>query len=121
MSGAAKWLSARLRSFGYAFAGLGFMLRTQGNAQVHFAATLAAAALGIGLRVGRNDWLWLIAAMALVWIAEALNTALEHLCDVASPGQHDSVRRAKDVAAGAVLIAAIAAAVIGLAVFVPYL
>lgn len=116
-----SFLAARLRSFGYALAGLAFMLRTQGNAQIHLAVTVIVAALGLWLNISRYDWLWLIAAMALVWIAEGLNTALENLCDVVSPNRHDGIRRAKDVAAGAVLVAAIAAAAIGLTVFLPYL
>lgn len=115
-----SWLAARLRSFGYAFSGLSFMLRTQGNAQAHLAVTLAAAAFGLWLGIGRSDWLWLILATALVWIAEALNTALEQLCDVVSPDRHEGIGRAKDISAAAVLAAAAAAATIGAMVFFPY-
>lgn len=114
------WIAARLRSFGFAFAGLAWMVRTQGNARIHALATVIVAIAGLALRVSGNDWLWLIAAMAMVWISEALNTALEQLCDVVSPGRHEAIRRAKDVAAGAVLVAAMAAAAIGLTVLWPY-
>lgn len=114
------WIAARLRSFGFAFAGLAWMVRTQGNAQIHALATVIVAIAGLALRVSGNDWLWLIAAMAMVWISEALNTALEQLCDVVSPGRREAIRRAKDVAAGAVLVAAMAAAAIGLTVLWPY-
>jgi diacylglycerol kinase (ATP) len=121
MSGAGGFLAARFRSFGFALSGLAFMLRTQGNARLHLVATVAVAGLGAWLGLDAGDWLWLVAAVALVWIAEALNTAIEHLCDVVSPERNGDVRRAKDVAAGAVFLAAIAAAAIGALVFWPYL
>lgn len=113
-------LAARAKSFLYAFAGLGHMLRTQHNAWVHLAASLGVAVAGFALRLTAADWRWLIAAMALVWIAEAVNTAFEHLCDVVSPQFHASVKLSKDIAAGAVLLAAVAAALIGATVFWPY-
>ena len=111
---------ARLRSFAYAFAGLSFVLRTQHNAWLHLLASLAVVAAGFALKVNADDWRWLIAAVALVWLAEAINTAFEHLCDVVSPEFHPSVKRAKDIAAAAVLVSAIAAALIGALTFAPY-
>jgi diacylglycerol kinase (ATP) len=114
-------VSGRLHSFGYAFAGLGLMLRTQHNAWIHLASTIAVCIGGLGLNVSREDWRWLVAAMVIVWIAEAFNTAFEHLCDVVSPGFHASVKASKDIAAGAVLIGAAGAMIIGITVFVPYL
>ena len=111
----------RTRSFRHAFAGLWLMLSTQHNAWVHLAATLLVSAAGLALKVSASDWRWLIAAIALVWISEALNTAFEHLCDVVSPDFHHAVRKSKDIAAGAVLISAIAAASIGALTFWPYL
>ena len=62
-----------------------------------------------------------VAAIVLVWVSEAMNTAFEHLCDVVSPDFHASVQKSKDIAAGAVLICAIAAVSIGVMVFAPYL
>jgi diacylglycerol kinase (ATP) len=114
-------IAARLKSFTYAFAGFAFMLRTQHNAWLHLLATFIVVAAGFALQVGANDWRWLIAAIALVWLAEAMNTAFEHLCDVVSPEFHQSVKRSKDIAAGAVLVAAIAAALIGVMTLWPYL
>ena len=113
--------AGRLRSVRYAVAGIAYMLRTQHNAWLHAAASAAVLVVGLALGVSAADWRWLIAAMALVWIAEAMNTAFEHLCDVVSPEFHASVQKSKDVAAGAVLLAAIAAAAIGASVLVPYL
>ena len=73
------------------------------------------------LRLSRAEWCWIILAIAIVWTAEALNTAFEFLADVASPEFHPTVRDAKDVAAGAVLVTAVASAVIGGLIFLPHL
>jgi len=114
-------VSARLKSFVFAFAGLGFMLRTQHNAWLHAVASLVVIGVGIGLRISVADWRWLIVAMAMVWVAEAFNTAVEYVCDVVSPGYAVAVKHAKDIAAGAVLICAIAAVFIGAFTLLPYL
>lgn len=111
----------RAKSFRYAFAGLGFMVRTQHNAWLHAAATIGAVGAGLAWGITGSDWKWLILTIAAVWVAETMNTAFEHLCDVVSPEHHDSVKLAKDVAAAAVLICAIAAVVMGWLIFGPYL
>jgi len=111
----------RIRSFGYAFQGLGFALRTQHNFRIQLVAAIACIMLGVLWRVSADDWRWLVVAIVLVLVAELLNTAFEHLCDVVQPELHASVKAAKDVAAGAVLVASIGAAVIGALVFWPYL
>src|SRR5262245_54585140 len=110
----------RLKSFKFAFAGFAYMLRTQHNAWAHLAASVVVVALGFALRVGADDWRWLVTAIALVWVAETMNTAFEYLCDVVQPEFHTSVQRAKDIAAAAVLVCAIAAAVLGAITFWPY-
>jgi diacylglycerol kinase (ATP) len=112
---------ARLKSFRFAFEGLAFMLRTQHNAWLHLIATILVIAAGLFLRVSAADWRWLVAAITLVWLAEAMNTAFEYLCDVVQPEFHISVKRAKDIAAGAVLICAIGAAMVGVLTLAPYL
>jgi diacylglycerol kinase (ATP) len=111
----------RLKSFRYAFTGLGFMLKTQHNAWVHLAITLVVVGAGLWLGISAVDWRWLIVAIALVWVAETTNTAFEFLCDAVVPNFHTSVEKAKDIAAAAVLICAAAAAIIGVLVFWPYL
>ena len=113
--------AARARSFGYAFRGVVTLLATQHNAWIHAAATVAVVALGAALGVSRLEWALLVFAIALVWTAEGLNTALEWLCDVAAPEYNPLVKKAKDVAAAAVLLAAIGSALIGLLVFGPRL
>lgn len=112
--------TGRLRSFRFAFIGLWTMLRTQHNAWVHAAATLAVIAAGLCLRINATEWCMLVLSIMAVWSAEALNTAFEFLADVASPEYHPAVKHAKDVAAAAVLIAAIGSVVIGALVFGPY-
>lgn len=112
---------ARLKSFTYAFEGFAFMLRTQHNAWLHLGATIVVVTLGFALRVDAEAWRWLIVSMALVWVAEAMNTAFEHLCDVVSPALHPSVKRSKDIAAAAVLVCAIAAVLLGAITLWPYL
>jgi len=114
-------ISARLKSFSHALSGLGLMLRSQHNAWIHLLETAMVVAAGLWLKVGPQDWRWIVLAIALVWVAEIVNTAFEHLCDVVQPDFHVAVKAAKDVAAGAVLIAALAAAAIGVLVFLPYL
>jgi len=114
-------IAARLKSFTFAFEGFAFMLRTQHNAWVHLVATIVVIALGFALQVSADAWRWLIAAMTLVWVAETMNTAFEHLCDVVSPQFHESVKRSKDIAAAAVLVCVIAATLLGGITLTPYL
>lgn len=97
------------------------MLRTQHNARIHAAATAAVAVTGVMLGLSASEWRWIVLAVMAVWTAEALNTAFEFLTDVASPSFHPLAGHAKDFAAGAVLISAVGAVVIGLLVFGPHL
>ena len=113
-------IAGRLRSLRNAVRGIVWMARTQHNARIHLAATLLVVALGWWLHISEADWRWLVIAIALVWAAEAMNTALEYLCNVVSPGFSPVVRNAKDIGAGAVLILSIGAAVLGVLVFLPY-
>ena len=113
--------TGRVRSFRHAIAGIARMIRCQHNAWIHAGATLIVLAAALALRVTAADWCWIILAISIVWTAEALNTAFEFLADAASPEFHPLVRDAKDVAAGAVLITAVAAAVIGALIFWPHL
>ena len=109
----------RIRSIRHAIDGFWLMLRTQHNAWVHLVTTIVVIVLGLVLGLTVEAWLALILAIAAVWIAEALNTAFELLCDVAQPDFHPAVKAAKDVAAAAVLLSAIAAVAVGTIVFLP--
>lgn len=112
-------LAARARSFRYAFRGVAALLRSEPNARIHAVAAGLACALGAFLDLPPSGWLWLAAAIAGVFAAEALNSALEALADAVHPAPHPLVARAKDLAAGAVLIAAAGAAAIGFLVLGP--
>ena len=112
--------AARFKSFSYAITGIGFMLKTQHNAWLHAVATLLVIALALYCDVSESDWRWLIVSMAMVWVAETLNTAVEYVCDVVSPGYSEAVKHAKDISAGGVLIAAVAALLVGVLTFWPY-
>jgi diacylglycerol kinase (ATP) len=113
--------TGRLRSVRYALRGIAIMLRSQHNAWLHAVATLAVLATGLALGLSTAEWCWIVLAVVSVWTAEALNTAFEFLTDVASPSFHPIAGQAKDVAAGAVLISAAGAIVIGLLVLGPRL
>jgi diacylglycerol kinase (ATP) len=113
-------MSARLQSFGFAINGMRFVVATQHNAWIHMTATVAVVLAAMALGISAQDWLWLFIAMALVWTAETFNTALELLCDVVSPAHNPSIGKVKDIAAGAVLICAVAAIIIGALVLGPY-
>jgi diacylglycerol kinase len=114
-----RFVKGRLVSFVPAFAGWAHVLRTQPNAWVHAAVTIAVVALALWLRVERVEWLALLLAIGLVWVTEFFNTALEAVVDLASPRQHRLAKAAKDVAAGAVVVAALIAALVGLLVLWP--
>lgn len=114
-------VTGRMRSFKYAFQGIGTLIRSQHNAWLHTFSTLIVIGLGLLVHLSRFEWSWLVLAMMAVWSAEALNTALEFLADATMPTHHPLVGKAKDVAAGAVLITAIGASVIGLLVLGPHL
>ena len=114
-------LAELARSFRYAFSGLAELLRSQHNARVHLFASLLVVIVGLSLGVTRIEWCALLLAMMLVWIAEALNTALEFLCNLVSPDFHPLIKKTKDVAAASVLISAAGAVVIGVLIFLPYL
>jgi len=112
---------SRLASFRHALRGIGRLLKTQANARIHLAASSAVVALGLWLPLTRTDWALLVLAMGGVWVAEAFNTALETLVDLVSPEWHSLARDAKDIAAGAVLLATLAAVALGLLVLAPAL
>jgi diacylglycerol kinase (ATP) len=113
--------TGRIRSFRYAVTGVIRMMRCQHNAWIHFVVTVGVVATGLFFQLSRGEWCWIVLAIAIVWTAEALDTAFEFLAEPASPNFSPIVRDAKDVAAGAVLITAIAAVISGGIVFWPHL
>lgn len=107
--------------FGAAFAGMANLLRTQRNFRIHILLGALAVALAAWLRLALSEWAILVLAVALVLVSEGLNTALEAVVDLVSPERRTLARRAKDLSATAVLLAAIAALVVGALLFLPRL
>ena len=114
-------IRARLRSFRYAFKGLVTMVREEHNFRIHLVAVAVVTGLGFYLQVSLRDWLWLIMAMGLVISAEIFNSAIERLVDLKQPNEDPKAGKIKDLAAGAVLVTAVTAAIIGLFIFWPYI
>jgi len=112
-------LRRRAQSFVFAFRGIAQMLVQEPNARIHTAVALGVVALGLWLDISRTQLAVLALAIGLVLVAEAGNTALEALADRLAPDHHPLVQTAKDVAAGGVLLAALAAAVAGLIILGP--
>lgn len=109
------------RSFRFALAGLGYLVRTQPNFRIEVVLGLLAVALGVLLGIAPGDWAILFIVIALVLILEGLNTSLELAIDLASPSIQPKARAAKDIAAGMVLVAALASVAVAIALFVPRL
>jgi diacylglycerol kinase (ATP) len=114
-----QFLRSRGLSFRYAFSGWWFVIRTQRNAWIHTLISIAVVIVSIWLGLSARDWAIIVVAIAMVWTAEFINTALEAVVDLASPQQHYLARVGKDVGAAAVLIAAASAALIGFLILGP--
>lgn len=110
-----------IRGFGYALNGIWHAAATQLNFRVHLVAALMAGYAGYALHISTGEWLWIIFCIAIVLVAELFNTALEFLTDLVSPEYNKKAGLVKDMSAGAVLITAICALLIGLIIFVPKL
>lgn len=115
-----RFVARRCRSIGHAAHGLALLVRGEVHGRLHLVATLLAVLAGVAVRLRFAEWRWIILACALVWSAEAFNTALERLCDRVCAAPDPAIGAAKDLAAGAVLVAALAALAIGATLFLPY-
>jgi len=113
------FILSRWHSFGHAFRGWAYVLRTQRNAWIHAAIATLVFILSFWLSLPPRDWAVIILAVGLVFGAEFINTAIEAVVDLASPVHHPLARVGKDVGAAAVLIAALAAILVGLLVLGP--
>jgi diacylglycerol kinase (ATP) len=114
-------IKKRLLSFRFAAKGILWMFKTQHNSRIHLVATILVIISGFVFRVSSGEWCILILAIGLVLAAEAINSSIESLVDLINPGFNDKAGKIKDLAAGGVLIAAIAAALAGLLIFIPKL
>jgi diacylglycerol kinase len=115
-----NWPLRRLAtSFRFALAGLGYLFRSQPNARIHLVITAVVVGMGLWLALPARDWAVIAVTAGLVFAAEALNTSLEAVVDLATSERHPLAQVAKDVGAAAVTLAAIAAVVVGLLLLGP--
>jgi len=112
-------LKKRVLSFKYAFQGIFTALKSQHNFQIHIIAAVIVIAAGFILDVSKMEWIILTLCIATVIAAELFNSSIEELTDMVSPEKNEKAGKVKDIAAGAVLVTAIAAAIIGLLIFLP--
>lgn len=116
-----NYLHQRIRSFGYALAGITTFFASQAHAKIHLLAILLITLLGFYLGLDKTEWCLIVLCMALVLCLEAVNTAIEFTVDLVSPAQHPLAKKAKDVAAGAVLLAVVGCGLVWAIIFVPKL
>ncbi len=109
----------RIKSFTYAFSGIKTLIVSEHNARIHLFATICVLVTGVLLTLSVIEWCLIIFAIGAVFAAEAFNSAIEALCDYCTIENHELIKKCKDIAAGGVLFTAIAAAAIGLLIFVP--
>jgi diacylglycerol kinase len=114
-----SFISSRINSFRHAFRGIFYVLRTQRNAWIHGSAAAAVLLVGLWIQLQPGDWAIIALTIAFVFTAEFINTSIEAVVDLASPDKHPLAKIGKDVGAAAVLIAAIAAILVGLLILGP--
>jgi len=112
-------LSERVKSFKNAIQGLIGFLMTEHNAWLHLLATVIVIVVAIVLKISNTDWIALVFSIGLVWVAELFNTAIEKIMDFISVEDQPRIKFIKDIAAAAVLVAAIIAIIVGCFVFIP--
>ena len=110
---------ARAKSFTHAIRGIGVLVKSTHNFWIHIFAAIVVVKLGYILEISSTEWILLVFAIGFVMVTEAINTAIEIDIDLTSPTFHPYARDTKDVAAGAVLLSAIVAGIVGLIIFLP--
>jgi len=111
----------QVHSFKYAFNGIKYCVGKEQNLSFHLLATVLVVSAGFILGISRMEWMLIILCIGLVVAAELVNSAIERLVDLVSPERHPIAGQVKDIAAGAVLVCAVAAAIVGILIFFPYL
>jgi diacylglycerol kinase len=109
----------RLTSFKYAFNGLKILIQEEHNARIHVFVAVCVLVAGFVFRISAGEWIAIILSVGLVLALEMINSAVENMADFVSPEKHSKIKKIKDLAAGAVLLGAMAAAATGLIVFLP--
>ena len=109
----------RIQSFGYASRGIRLVFSSEANMKIHILIAVVVVICGFFFNISISEWIYCLLCIGLVFSAEMINTAIENVVDLASPEHHELAGKAKDIAAGAVLICAIISVLIGLLIFVP--
>lgn len=112
-------LTARLKSFIYAFNGLKILFRTEHNAWIHSISALVAIIMGVAFRLSIFEWCFIVIAIGIVFTAEIMNTSIEYLTDFVSPQWNEKAKKVKDLAAAAVFISSLTSLAIGMLIFLP--
>ena len=115
-----SFIKSRIKSFRFAFNGLTAVFRSEPNMRLHVLASIVVLIMAYHFEVTQVEWCLLILCIGMVWVAEIFNTSIETLTDLVSPEHNPLAGKTKDLAAGAVLMAAITAVVVGLLIFIPY-
>ncbi|TXE07867.1 diacylglycerol kinase family protein [Gelidibacter salicanalis] len=116
-----SFLVNRLKSVGWAFKGAWLLLRTEASIQIQFCVAIAVTIAGFYFDISKTEWLFQVAMIGLVMSIEGVNTTIEYIADFIHPEFHTSIGRIKDVAAGAVFIASIAAIIVAAIIYYPKL
>ena len=112
-------IKSRAASFRFAFRGIAELFRNEPNAIIHLAASVIVIFAGIILRINRFEWCLIAIVAGVVFIAEIFNTSIENLGDAIDPKWNKNIKKAKDLAAAGVLVAALISVITGLMIFIP--
>jgi len=112
-------IKARFKSFVYAFNGLKILWQEEHNSRIHFVAVVLVTFVSFFLHLSFNEWVAVILCFGFVISTEIINSSIENIADFISPEKHDKIKKIKDLAAAAVLVAAITAVIVGILIFVP--
>ena len=121
MSSRGSFLKNRIKSISYAFKGALYLLKTESSIQIQFVIALLVVVAGFYFELSSTEWILQIICIGLVMSIEGINTAIEYIADFIHPEHHHKIGRIKDIAAGAVFIAAIAAVIVALIIYYPKL
>ncbi|MDG5491230.1 diacylglycerol kinase [Psychroserpens sp. SPM9] len=121
MSKKESFLVNRLKSIGYAFKGAVYLIKTEASIKIQVFCAIAVTIAGFYFNISTTEWLFQIAFIGLVMSLEGINTAIEYISDFVHPDRHEAIGKIKDIAAGAVFIAAISAAIAALVIYIPKL
>lgn len=109
------------QGFYFAISGIVSTIKSETNFKIHIVAALLVSAMGLFFQITTDEWLWIALSIAIVMLTELINTSIESLANMVSPEYHPLIKKTKDAAAGAVLIAAFFALICGLIIFIPHL